>query len=304
MHGNVNNFRLKPKYNIKTRFVKIFCYIILFFLILSLLSNLSMLFSLNQNTYTKQYAYSDLGVLYYEKNNQKIYIDNESNLLDVPYGKTIEVYCNNDNLKECVYIEKIHETDFWIYIQIVFIILISIYLYKIKTKKVKFVEEENKEQAIEISSRILLNFIYGLMIALGMSLVLSQIKNSYNYFTFEKNNIVEATIYSEIYMNSENQTKYKPVAYYYVNNIKYVYVSDKFENGSLEENLNKKIKLYYDDNDPSQAIKTKSSFEFKILFVGVVMLIVGFQFLLFKEKSEKIIEEVSKIFNSKKNFRR
>lgn len=93
---------------------------------------------------------------------------------------------------------------------------------------------------------------------MGLGLISWQLNNAINYFNLKNNSsVTTATIYSEIYNLGANNDNYKPVSYYYVANQKYVYVSDQYVDGKLNDNLGRTFELYYNKNNPNEVAKKR-----------------------------------------------
>lgn len=66
---------------------------------------------------------------------------------------------------------------------------------------------------------------------------------------------------------------YKPVAYYYVDGNKYIYVNNDYEKGTLEANLGNTFEVYYDEQNPSKAVKKDNPINILVLVVGMGLVI-------------------------------
>lgn len=128
--------------------------------------------------YNEEYVYSDLGTLYYEKNNEKIYIEKMYNTdgeileLSIPDKKTIIMYCYKDNPAEGIFL-GVDNTSDWglqypvvnIYISVLFLIVALFILFN-----------KNNENPIINGYLFYLYFF-----AVGIGFAISQIYNVINY---------------------------------------------------------------------------------------------------------------------------
>ena len=221
----------------KGKMSKIVGWILLVFVFLEVIVIFSSFFEWKskESEYTKQFVYSSSGNLYYEKDDEKIYVetiyntDNELIELNIPDKETVIMYSSKENPQECIYFEMDNTLDqsilnpFVGMITPLFVFAVAFYL--ISNSKI-------------FLSRIY--FCYVFFFALGLGFSIWQSSNLINYLDLKNNNnIVEATIYSEIYTIIPDNDVYKPVSYYYVDNQKYLYADDSYISGSLEENLGK-----------------------------------------------------------------
>ena len=253
--------------------------------------------------YNKEYVYSEYGTLYYETNGNNVYVDKIYNTdeeiisLDIPNKETVVMYCNKDNRNECIYFDENDSIDKSmqnpILVLFVSLFLISFALFFIYEKRSKKVVNNKKVDVDENTSLSSIYLFYVFLFLLGCGFVGLQVYNAVNYFSLRNsNNITEATIYSEMYNIGASKNKYKSISYYYVDNQKYIYVNDEYENGNLEENLGKTFELYYNKNNPNKVSKKKNPVDLFILLVGIVLLIFSFPFVFFKKKIEKRLDKV------------
>lgn len=67
--------------------------------------------------YLKEYVYSDSGILYYEHNEEKVYVkktyntDDEVIELNIPDKKTAIMYCDKNKPSECIYFDLNNSID-------------------------------------------------------------------------------------------------------------------------------------------------------------------------------------------------
>ena len=252
--------------------------------------------------YNKEYVYSNFGTLYYEKNGDNIYIDKIYNTddeiisINIPDKETTIMYCSKTNNNECIYFDTNNSVDQNmqnpILGLIVTLFLISLALFLIPKKRFNKKINENGKIINEGASISNLYLFYIFLFAVGIGCIGWQLYNAGNYFKLKNNNnTTTATIYSEIYSVSKSNNNYKPVAYYYANNQKYIYVNDSYEEGNLDENLGNTFELYYNPNNPNEVSKKKNPVNFSLLLIGICFSAFAFPFIFFKEKMEKRIDK-------------
>ena len=246
-----------------------------------------------EDNYIKQYVFSEAGKLYYEEDEEKVYVkkiydtDGDKIMLDIPNNKTIVMYIDKNNINEGIYLDLNNSKDqnilnptFGIFISFLIVVL---GLYLILTAK------ETKEGKVTTKPTFGL-FVF--LFAVGIALIIWQIINAINYFDLKNNNnITTATICSEIYSTGTKNNLYKPVSYYHVDNKKYIYVNDLYVDGTLEENLGKTFKLYYDEKNPSIVSKEEESISVGMLVIGIAFVVIGFPFVFFKKKMEEAVQK-------------
>jgi len=284
----------------KSKLAKIFGWIFLVSGVLGFIISLATYldWKSKEDNYNKQYVYSSNGDLYYEMNNDKIYIDKIYNTndeiieLEVPEQKTVIMYCSNKNINECIYFDMNNSFDtgmlnpFLSFLATLFLIALGIFFVnKTRTKR----DSQNNEKT-SLSS---IYMLYVFLLVLGTSLLIWQIYNAVNYFNLKNdNNITTATIYSEIYNIGGSKNSYKPVSYYYVDNQKYVYVNDSYIEGKLEDNLGKTFELYYNKNNPGEVSEKENPVNFLLVIIGIGFIAFSLPFVFIKGKMEKRIDKV------------
>ena len=87
--------------------------------------------------------------------------------------------------------------------------------------------------------------------------------------------VTNATIYSEIYNPGGDPSSYRPVAYYYVDGRKYVFVEDRYIEGNLEDSYGNNVELYYDPADPSRVAKVNGAVSLPLIIIGVFLTLVS-----------------------------
>lgn len=116
-------------------------------------------------------------------------------------------------------------------------------------------------------------------------MIVYSVTNIINYYSIKKdNNIVNATIYSDIYETGISNEKYKAVSYYYVDGTKYVYVDETYKNGNINDVLGTTQKLYYDSNNPEKVSSKINFVTFIFLIIGIFITIISFLAVFFKNK--------------------
>ncbi len=254
--------------------------------------------------YIKEYVYSDSGILYYEDNEEKVYVEKIYNTddkiieLDIPDKKTAIMYCDKNNLSECIYFDTNNSVDqsrlnpIMGILTTLFLVAIASFLIPKKRFNKILKKNSNGEEYENGSSISSIYLFYVFLFAMGIGFLGWQLYNAINYFSLKNNNnITTATIYSEIYNLGADNDKYKPVSYYYVDNQKYVYVSDQYEDGNLNDNLGNTFDLYYNKNNPNKVSKKDKPLNFILLIIGICFTAFTFPFVFFKKKMEKRIDK-------------
>ena len=263
---------------------KILKIIIACFLILCSIITLfqTITWQLQKKDYNKEYVYSDSGSLYYEKNGKKIYIEqiyntnSETLKLNVPDKKTIIMYCYKDKPTEGIYLGMNNTADARLQNPIVNI-CVSLFILAVAFF---ILSKKNKENPIY-------NYylFYVFIFLIGMIMSVYQIGNIINYYSIKNdNNIVNATIYSDIYETGISNEKYKAVSYYYVDDTKYVYVDETYKSGNINDVLGTTQKLYYNSNSPEKVSSKINFVTFLFLIIGIFITIISFPFVFFRNK--------------------
>ncbi len=126
---------------------------------------------------------------------------------------------------------------------------------------------------------------YVFIFLIGIIMSVYQIVNIINYYSIKNdNNIVNATIYSDIYETGISGEKYKSVSSYYVDNKKYVYVDETYKNGNINDILGTTQKLYYNPNSPEKVSSKINFVTFLFLIIGIFITIISFPLVFFRNK--------------------
>lgn len=228
-----------------------------------------------KSNYTLEYVYSDSGTLYYEVDNEKIYIqniyntDNEKITLDIPNNETVIMYIDKNNVNDGICFD-LNDTIDRSMLNPIINIFVTLFLISGGLTCILTYEEENRKE--HKSKALFPIFIF--LIILGIGFISSQVYNVINYSSLkEKNNVTVATIYSEIYSIGKTSDNYKLLAYYFVDGNKYIYVNNEYEEGTLAEQLGNTFELYYDEQDPSKAVREDNPINILILVVGIGLVI-------------------------------
>ena len=244
--------------------------------------------------YNKEFVYSDSGKLYYEKNGEKIYINHifntngETLQLNVPDKKTIIMYCYKNNPTEGIYLGMNNTADARVQSPIInicaslFILTVAIFI----------LSKKNKENPIY-------NYylFYVFIFLMGIILSVYQMLNIINYYSVKNDkNIVNATIYSDIYEIGISDNKYKAVSYYYVGDTKYVHVDETYTRGNINDVLGTTQELYYNPNNPEKVASKVNFVNFLLLVIGLLVIIINFPLLFFKKQ---MAERYSKAIRKK-----
>lgn len=228
-----------------------------------------------KSNYTLEYVYSDSETLYYEVDNERKYIqniyntDNEKITLDIPNNATVIMYIDKNNANDGIYFDLNNTIDRSM-LNPILNIFVTLFLISGGLSCILTYEEENgKEHKVQALFPI---FIF--LIILGIGFISSQVYNAINYSSLKgKNNVTVATIYSEIYSIGNTSDNYKLVAYYFVDGNKYIYVNNEYEKGTLAEQLGNTFELYYDEQDPSKAVRKDNPINILVLVVGIGLVI-------------------------------
>lgn len=232
--------------------------------------------------YNKEYVYSDSGLLYYEKNDERIYIEKIYNTngeilpINVPDKKTIIMYCYKDTPTEGIFLGMNNTADsrlqypiMNIYVSALILTIALVILFK----------KRNENPII----RFYPIYVFILFVGIGISCL--QMHNIINYCTVkDDNNIVNATIYSDIYEIGISSDKYKSVSSYYIDNNKYVYVDETYKNGNINDVLGTTQKLYYNPDNPVRVAKEIKLSNFFLLIIGIIIIAFTFPIVFFRNK--------------------
>lgn len=277
---------------------KIFKFLGWFFLIAGIVIFItSTISSIEWNTkksnYTKEYIYSENGTLSYELNSQKVYVtnvyntDNENITVNIPNNKIVIMYINKENINEGIYFDIDNTSDQNILnptmTVVVSLFLISVGSYFVLTAK------EVKENNITTKPLFL---IYILLFFVGVGLIGFQVYNAINYFNLKsQNNVTTATIYTEIYSKGTTKDMYKPVAYYYIDGQKYIYVNSIYEKGKIDDKIGDTFKVYYEKNNPNKVINAEKPINIQMLIIGIAFTVFAFPFVFFRNTMEKRVQK-------------
>lgn len=236
-----------------------------------------------KSNYILEYVYNDSGTLYYEVNNEKVYIKNIYNMNNekitpyIPNNETIMMYIDQNNINDGIYFDLANTIDKSVLNPVLIIFSTLFFILAGLTCILTF--EEANGRGHKIPSLIP---IFMFLMILGFGFILSQVGNAINYISLKgKNNVTVATIYSEMYNKGQASNKYefggyesyKPVAYYYVDGNKYIYVNNDYEKGTLETNLGNTFEVYYDEQNPSKAVKKDNPINILVLVIGIGLVV-------------------------------
>lgn len=236
-----------------------------------------------KSNYTLEYIYNDSGTLYYEVDNERVYIQNIYNMNNekltpyIPNNETIMMYIDKNNINDGIYFDLDNTIDTSVLNPVLIIFSTLFFILAGLTCILTFEEANGREHKIPS-----LIPIFMFLMLLGFGFIVSQVGNAINYISLKgKNNVTVATIYSEMYNKGQASNEYqfggyesyKPVAYYYVNGNKYIYVNNDYEKGTLEDNLGNTFEVYYDEQNPSKAVKKENPINILVLVVGIGLVV-------------------------------
>ena len=289
------SYKQVQRYIGNRKFFKFFGYFFLIITIVILISTLVSVISWNsrKENYTQVYAFCANGQLYYEYNNQRIYIEeiyntkNEKITLNIPENETVMMYIDKTNKNIGLYLNMDNTGDQSMINPIGQIITgmitLSVGLYFMLTYK------EVQENKATIKPLVLFFII---LFVMGIGVIIFQIYQLVEYFQIkEENHVTTATIYSELYREGTKTDYYQPVSYYYINGKRYIYVSDSFEKGTLNENIGKTFEVYYKASDPNQIVKKGSPMNIPILIAGILLTLFSSPFIFLRKNMKKTIEK-------------
>ncbi len=291
------------KYAPVMQFIGWFLFIIGIISLIKQISNLKSWNSIKDN-YFKQYVYSEYGTLYYEASGKRIYLQKIYNTdhKKIPNNQTVLMYINKDNINEGIYFDLNDSVDNNIINPLagilmgLFITLLGFFLIQDSS------ELKKGKYTTKPGFLLSLFFFVG-----GIAIIVFQIHNMITYSNLKsQNNTATATIYSQIF-NKEATDTYKPVAYYYVDGEKYIYVNKYYEKGTLNNVLGDTFEVYYDKSDPNKAIKNGDKFNHLALILGIVSTLLSFPFIFLRHKMDKrlkiFLENVNEHYPEWKNGR-
>ena len=245
---------------------------------------------IKMKNYSKEYVYSDSGNLYYEKDGEKIYIDKlynskgEDLKLEIPDKKTIIMYCYKDNPKEGIFLDINNTSDSGLQHPIinlcVAIFILAFGLY--------FLTKKNYSNPI-----YKYYYFYVCFSIVGTVMLVTQISKIVNYNNIKNNyNIVNSTIYSDLYEVGAAGGQYKAVSYYYVDGIKYVYADEIFVDGDINDAIGKTQEIYYNPNNPEEAYGQINSVNKLFIVLGIFLIIISAPSVFFRKLMAERYEEV------------
>lgn len=264
---------------------KIVGWILIIIGILVFITNIIPFINLNakKSNYTLEYVYNDYGTLYYEVDNERVYIqniynmDNEKITPYIPNNETVIMYIDKNNINDGIYFDLDNTIDKSVLNPVLIIFSTLFFISAGLTCILTFEKENGREHKVP---SVVPMFIF--LVILGFGFIGSQVNNAINYLSLKgKNNVTVATIYSEMYNKGQVSNEYefggyesyKPVAYYYVDGNKYIYVNNDYEKGTLESNLGNTFEVYYDEQNPSKAVKKDNPINILVLVVGMGLVI-------------------------------
>lgn len=264
---------------------KIVGWILIIIGILVFITNIIPFINLNakKSNYTLEYVYNDYGTLYYEVDNERVYIqniynmDNEKITPYIPNNETVIMYIDKNNINDGIYFDLDNTIDKSVLNPVLIIFSTLFFISAGLTCILTFKKANGREHKVP---SVVPMFIF--LVILGFGFIGSQVNNAINYLSLKgKNNVTVATIYSEMYNKGQVSNEYefggyesyKPVAYYYVDGNKYIYVNNDYEKGTLEANLGNTFEVYYDEQNPSKAVKKDNPINILVLVVGMGLVI-------------------------------
>lgn len=264
---------------------KIVGWILIIIGILVFITNIIPFINLNakKSNYTLEYVYNDYGTLYYEVDNERVYIqniynmDNEKITPYIPNNETVIMYIDKNNINDGIYFDLDNTIDKSVLNPVLIIFSTLFFISAGLTCILTFEKANGREHKVP---SVVPMFIF--LVILGFGSIGSQVNNAINYLSLKgKNNVTVATIYSEMYNKGQVSNEYefggyesyKPVAYYYVDGNKYIYVNNDYEKGTLESNLGNTFEVYYDEQNPSKAVKKDNPINILVLVVGMGLVI-------------------------------
>lgn len=264
---------------------KIVGWILIIIGILVFITNIIPFINLNakKSNYTLEYVYNDYGTLYYEVDNERVYIqniynmDNEKITPYIPNNETVIMYIDKNNINDGIYFDLDNTIDKSVLNPVLIIFSTLFFISAGLTCILTFEKANGREHKVP---SVVPMFIF--LVILGFGFIGSQVNNAINYLSLKgKNNVTVATIYSEMYNKGQVSNEYefggyesyKPVAYYYVDGNKYIYVNNDYEKGTLESNLGNTFEVYYDEQNPSKAVKKDNPINILVLVVGMGLVI-------------------------------
>lgn len=231
--------------------------------------------SVKKSNYTLEYVYNDSGTLYYEVDNERVYIqniyntNNEKITLNISNNETVIMYIDKNNINDGIYFDLDNTFDSSM-LNPTINIFVTLFLIACGLTSI-LTYEEAKGREHNVPS---LTPIFVFLIILGFGFIDSQVDDAFNYFSLkEKNNVAVATIYSGIYRWGGSSANYKSVAYYYVDGNKYIYVNNEYEKGELSSHLGDTFELYYDEQNPNKAVKKDNPINIFILVIGIGLVV-------------------------------
>ena len=205
--------------------------------------------------------------------------------LELPEDQTAVVYCEKSNPASCIYFDMDNAMDenalnpsIGLYMSFM---AVALGLYVVLT--IKYADKDHASPRKPLFALFLVLFLA------GISVVIYQVYLTVEHSVLKsQNNTTTARIYSSIYnASSSKNNMYKPVADYYVNGVRYVYVKDLYTEGSLAEDRHKTFELYYDKDNPRRVSEKEKPINLVMTFIGVAFIVLGAMGLFKKETAKR-----------------
>lgn len=253
---------------------KILRYVISIFFIFAAITSIFELINWQKNKkeYTKIYVYKDVAGVYYENNNEKVYLKNiydkngEKIELNISENNITSMYSKKESPSDAIYLQN-YNSD-----RIVEQPIVCIYL-SMFALVVAYCVLPKKNNNKNINNPIINYYIIYLYIfLLGIGFLGTQIYDIINYNKLKNNNNVVIA-----YLDHEHKIEGKYAFEYSINGNKYIYSKKQL-------NDKEKVELYYNNKEPNIVYEKGKAINLLVLITGMILVIFTFPIIFFNKK--------------------
>lgn len=229
--------------------------------------------------YIEIYAYSNNGILEYENEGEKITPEQFYNysgdeiFFNIPDKKSVKLYCEKKYLYRCIYFDEKNSPESNIIKSPVISIFSSMFLLILGL----FLTEKSMPVKTETKISYSIYFLWLWIALFGLFVIICQLFEYKNYVDIaNQKNIVNASVYSEVYVPYTSGKLNKVIAKYIIDGKEYTYVRKYFK----ENNIATNIKLYYDIKNPASSVEFKSPIDIELIIISFIFIVISTPFLI------------------------